>query len=154
MADSKRLRILTAIAGLLAAIDGTGSFVTSAGANVYKGFVPQLGPDDPYPCLAITVADDTVGSQKARVVQSLPIDISIVVPADAVTNDVWANVEAVLADVKRAIEGEDRTLGGLLGHERITRGSTRSLERESGGAVAGAVIRYDLPYFEEWGNPD
>lgn len=136
----------------LATIDGTGSFVTAAGTKIYQGFLPQLGPDDTYPCLAVCISDDEVGNQQARVVLQLPIDIYVVVPIGS-ESAVWTEVEAALADVKRALELEDRTLGGLLGNERVRRGPTRNLERESAGVVAGVVIRYTLPYFEEWGQP-
>jgi hypothetical protein len=153
VADSKRLTILNAIKARLAAINGVGVFVTDAGDRIFTGVLPQLGPDDAYPCLVVYAADDSVGNQQSRVMLSLPVEIAVVVPVDALAKDEWDRVEAALADVKRAIELPDRTLGNRLVQDRLRRGSTRMLDRDPGSTVAGVVIRYELPYYEEWGEP-
>ena len=65
-----------------------------------------------------------------------------------------ALVEDVIGDVKTAIETSDRTLGGLLSHQRdIRRGPTRFLERESGDDIIAAGITYIVEFVEGWGAP-
>ena len=73
-----------------------------------------------------------------------------VVKAD--TESPWSTVEAIVADIKKAIE-TDQDLAGTLLPRGLTRGKTRPFDRESGGEFVGAGVEYRLLYAEEWGAP-
>ena len=64
----------------------------------------------------------------------------------------WILIEAMLGDVKRAMELSDRTLGGLV-QRQIERGATRILPRESGARTVGVMVPYVVPFTERWGAP-
>jgi hypothetical protein len=72
--------------------------------------------------------------------------------AKADLDDPYLAVEAVLGDIKRAIELEDRSLGGLV-DQRFERGRTRPFEREEGSTAVGVIVPYIVPYYESWGAP-
>jgi hypothetical protein len=125
-------------------------FVTDAGATVFMGEVLSLGESDPDVVLALVVADDFVRSQQVTVALTLQVEIQALARAELAQP--WVIVEAVLGDIKRAIELEDRTLGGLV-RQQVLRGVTRTLPREPGTPTVGVGVTYLLPYVEEWGTP-
>ena len=148
---STRAAILAGIVTRLQAIDGTtDEFETTAGAHVVLGDVLALGPDDPDVVIGVLPQDDVVSYQGEQLSIQWPIEIQAVVKVDLV--DGWQVVEAVLADIKRAIELPDRTLGGLV-RRQIERGTTLTLEREPGSSTMGVGIVYVAPYTEVWGHP-
>lgn len=147
---SKRQLILEAIVDRLEAIEPGNDFLTDAGENVYLGFEPPFGPDDPDRAIAVTVDDEQAQRTQANVLSLLPIQIAAI--ARASIDAPWIAVEEVLADIKRAIELDDRTLGGLLNH-RLERGNTSTLERDEGSETVGAVITYNAQIVEGWGTP-
>lgn len=126
-------------------------FVTDAGGQVFLGEAPQLGQDDPSHALALVLDDDEVNSQGYLFV-TLPVVVQALAKADL--NEPWVAIEAMLGDIKVAIEQTegDRTLGGLLKSE-LRRGSTRTVPREPGGTTVGAAITYRCEYVERWGTP-
>src|SRR5690554_2308834 len=93
----------------LPAINGAPPDSTAIGNVHFLYQVPALGPDDPAEALAIIPEPDTVGWQKQRALVDLPIVIAAVVKAERAR--AWHFVEAAIADIKRAIEQPDRTLG-------------------------------------------
>lgn len=152
MADpSRRQLILEALLARVEAISIDGGFQTDVGKNVFLGAAPALGPNDPDTAVALVVGDDSAGYQGEQVVVELPIDIVALAKADL--EEPWLAVEAVLSDIKRAVELEDRTLGKLV-MRQIRRGSTRTLARETGSDIVGASIRYTAPHAEVWGHPE
>jgi hypothetical protein len=147
---SNRRQILEAVRERLQAILRSGGYHTDAGALVFLGEAPNLGPDDPAQAIAILVDDDRVIGVKTQVQIELPVSIAALVRADLDTP--WLMVEDVLADIKRAIEVPDRQLGlGRIVTSRIERGTTRTLERQDGTNVVGATVTYTIPYVEVWG---
>lgn len=152
MALSRRRRILEALKVRAEAIHGPG-FETNAGHRVFLGYAPLLGPDDPDQAIAILPGDDEVDHSGARFGIVLPVEVFAIVKASL--DEPWKLVEGVIADVKRAIETDDRTLGGLLPHDHaLSRGTTRTLEREPGTPFVGAAITYQVLYTEAWGEPE
>jgi hypothetical protein len=147
---STRQLILEAIKTRLEAIEMGDDFLTDAGAAVFLGFEPPFGPDDPDVAIAITVGVDSRQSGQANVQGRLPIQIAAIAKADL--TEPWVAVESVLADIKRAVELEDRTLGGLVNH-RLERGDTETLARDAGATTVGCVITYLADYVEGWGTP-
>lgn len=148
--DPIRLRILEAIRERLRAIHGS-SFHTNVGVSVTLGEDPRFGPDDPQHAIAIKVGEDELGNQQRHVeITRLPIEIWAVVPADLV--EPQRSLERILADIKMAIELEDRTLGGLC-RDELERDTTLPLEREEGQSFVGVRVTYTVPYSEAWGQP-
>jgi hypothetical protein len=147
-APSRRQLILEAFVTRLEAITVDNGFQTDVGLNVFFGVAPDLGPDDPNEAVALVVGDDAAGYQGEHIVIELPVDV--VALAKATLEEPWVAVEAVLSDIKKAVELEDRTLGQLV-MRQIRRGSTRTLPRETGSQIVGASIRYLAPHAEVWG---
>jgi hypothetical protein len=157
MADSRRKRILDAFKARIEVIRVEDGFETDLGLNVLMWELPAFGPDDPKQVVAIIPREDQVSAALNNIPIDLPVDVAVLVAPD-VTNP-GALIEAGLADVKKAVELEDRTLGGLLRGGRnnpggIVRGTTEPYPRVGGSQVTGASITYVLPYVEAYGYPD
>lgn len=149
-ATSIRRRVMAALIDRLAAISVNDGYETDAGASILFGEAPQLGPGDPDTALAIVIGDDAPTAQ-ASVAMMVPTPFEVHGVAKVTPEDPFNPVEAVLADIKRAVELPDRTLGGLLAE--IQRGETRGLPRDPGATTAGVAITYLLTWKEGWGNP-
>ncbi|HMJ88146.1 MAG TPA: hypothetical protein VK504_33445 [Vicinamibacterales bacterium] len=147
---SRRQQIVEVFRTRLQAIRLISGFETDAGALVLLGETPELGTDDPDQVIAIVVDDELPSHQGENVASMLPIVIAALAKADL--DEPWLAVEAVLGDIKKAVELEDRTLGGLV-PARIQRGPTRTMTREAGSVTVGVAIEYRAPLVERWGNP-
>lgn len=157
MAGSRRQRILDAFKARVEAIRIEDGFETDLGLNVLMWELPAFGPDDPKQVLAIIPREDQVAAALSNIPIDLPVDVAVLVSPELANPG--ALIEAALRDVKKAVELEDRTLGGLLRGGRnnpggIVRGTTEPYPRQSGSQVAGASITYVLPYVEAYGDPD
>ena len=149
---SRRQQILEALKGRLETIQVANGFNTDGGLSVFLGELPALGPDDPDVAIAMVVGDDEVRyPADLKMLIHLPIDVIAVAKPDSENrNKPWAMVEALLIDIKVAVELDDRQLGGLLDNT-MRRGNTRTLPRETGSDIIGASITYQLPYVESFG---
>ncbi len=154
MATSVRQQILTELLSRVATIAIMGGYQTDAGQLVLLGETPQLGPDDPPAAIALIVRDDVPSDQSSfgesvdgLTVTTLPIDIQAVVKADL--EQPWVSVEQVIADIRQAVETNDRSLGQLLTLP-LARGRTRTLVREAGSTVVGAGLEYRATFDEPW----
>jgi hypothetical protein len=147
---TRRQRILAAMLERVEQIRTENGFNTEVGWKVFLGETPILGPSDPEAALAIVIREDAVLFQAENLRIDLFLEFQALARADI--NHPWVMVEQVLADIKRAIELPDRTLGRLVPN-RITRGSVRTLPREPGSTVVGVGVTYTAPYLEAWGNP-
>lgn len=156
MPSSRRELIVAQLASRLESIAVADGFNTNLGATVLINEVPLLGEDDPASAVAmLTLQSDDTWQGKAFLVR-LPIVLLILVNCDQVadTSDAWVVLEQAIADVRRAIETEDRTLGGLLTAPfGLERGPLETLPREPGTSTLGAVLNYVAPFKEAWGNP-
>lgn len=150
MSASKRQRILEIVLQRLQAIRVEDDFQTDAGQQVFLGETPKLGPHDPDVAVAVVVQDDQPGYQGENILIGLPLEIQAI--AKATPDLSYAAAEAVLADIKKAIELEDRSLGGLV-PRTFRRGPTHSVERAEGSTEVGVGITYLFPYLEIWGEP-
>jgi hypothetical protein len=148
--SSKRQTALETVFTRLQAIKRASGYQTDAGLATYFGESPQLGPDDPDEAVAMVVGEDAVGYQGPKVVTRVPIQIQAIAKADL--EQPWATIEAVIADVKKAVELADSVPGGN-GALKIERGSTRPLDREPGSTTVGASITYTAQIHEAWGAP-
>jgi hypothetical protein len=146
---TRRLLILERLAALAAVVTRANGFASDAGLHVYLGAAPELGPDDPDEAIAIVPREDVASEPNYQNVD-LPVEIQAI--AKATLTEPWIAVEALLGAIKLAIELEDRTLGSLL-KGRMTRVSTRTLERPPGSTTIGLGVTYRCPYVEPWGDP-
>lgn len=147
---STRQAILSELLGRVGRITIGNGFATDAGQKVFVGETPVLGPDDPETAIALVVGNDTQPDEFLGddILTRLPIEVQAIARADL--DQPWLTVEAVIADVKHAIETADRTLGGLLARN-LLRGTTRTLPREPGATAIGAAVQYAAIYLETWG---
>lgn len=147
---TRRERILGEFIARLQKVRVEGGYATDAGEEILLGQVVALGPDDPAVVIAVVPGDDRPQFQGVGNFISWPIEVQGV--AGAELDHAWLMVEAVVGDIKRAIETDDRTLGGLVSRT-IERGVTRVLPREPGVDIVGAGVTYLVPYVESWGQP-
>lgn len=147
---SNRQELLSAFAARVGAIQKVDGFQTDAGLTVFLGETPALGADDPAEAIAIVVGDDEPRYQGEQILIRLPILLVALVKAEL--EEPWVAIEAILADLKTAVELPDRTLGGLV-RRQIERGQTRTLPREMGSTTVAAALTYWCPYLEVWGTP-
>lgn len=157
----KRYRIITEALRRLRLISVANGFLTDVGANVFWGFVPVLGQDDVKQAIALLIGEDELagGFQGGKVSLRLPLNIAALVsPEFRDRDEPGKQVELMLADIKRAMELDDNTFGGLLrGGNNVTglsRGTTEVFERRTGTDPIGVVITYAAPYVESWGSPE
>jgi hypothetical protein len=148
--STRRYAILAALKARVEQITRSRRFETDAGLSVFLGERPMLGPDDPETAIAIVVFDDVLKAQGTKLFMVLPVGICAIAKADL--DESWAAIEAVLGDIKTAVELEDRTLGGLL-RGPFERGQTRTIDRETGTTTVGVMVTYELQYSETWGAP-
>ena len=134
----------------LEAILVANGFGTDAGALIFLGESPTLGPDDPTAAIAMEVQEDIPSFQGEHVVVTVPVDIQAIVKADA--DEPWMTVEAIVTDIKTAVE-VDRDLAGTLIARGLMRGTVRPLDREAGSQYVGAAVQYRLLMKESWGAP-
>lgn len=148
MTLSKRQLALTELQTRLQNITVAKGYQTDAGDLIFIGEAPALGESDPTEALAIVIQPDEPGFQGEKVVIRLPVEVWAI----AKTTEPWGTVEAVVADIKTAIE-TDRDLAGTLLPRGLERGVTQALQREDGQQYVGASVAYRLVYAEEWGAP-
>lgn len=148
---SKRQLVLEAFKRRLEAIKDADGFFTNAGDYVSLWERKVFGTADPDEWLVVIPGEDSIGMQQVKVVSNLQVVIGLGVKATL--EEPWARIEQLLMDVKKAMELEDRTLGGLLTN-RLQRGSTQPFVREPGSKRLAASIVYIAPIAEVWGEPD
>lgn len=148
MSLSRRQLALQELQNRVAGISTDAGFQTDAGGQVFIGEAPTLGPDDLDAAIAIVIRPDEPGFQGEQAVIRLPVELQAI----AKTTEPWATVEAVIADIKRAVE-TDHDLGGTLLARGLERGITQPLDREDGSEFIGASVGYRLVYKETWGAP-
>ena len=153
MSVSKRQQILAEFVNRLYEITIANGFQTDAGQLVFIGERPVLGPSDPDASIDVVVSTDDPGFQGEKVFVTLPVTVRAVVRVDSVNGATpWGTVEAVIADIKKAIE-TDHDLSGLLVQRGLERGPVEPRDREPGDEIVGAGVQYNLKYTEQWGAP-
>jgi hypothetical protein len=122
-------------------------YQTDAGLTLFVGATRQLGPDDPNTAICVLVRDDAATDLGGDVSTTLPVECQAIgkVTLDAA----WLTVEAIIADIRKAIETGDRTLDGLLTRD-LVRGRTRALPRDPGSTQIGAGVEYRATFLESW----
>lgn len=154
MAATRRRNLLAAITARLEAITIDGGFETDAGREIFLGQDADLGDNDPDAVLAVSFGEERPTSSQVKLCYDLPISIKAVVKANL--DDPWMTIEDMIGDIKKAMELEDRTLGGLVNRNAnhgILRGPVTALQRETGSSTVGAEVQYIAPLVEPWGAP-
>jgi hypothetical protein len=155
MAQSRLELILEAAKGRLEAISTTGGYSTDAGQAVYLGAVPALGPHDDTAAIALLPGFENLkvvgGFNQFTLV--LQIQALVFVPSDERLSDSFLTALAMLADIRKAMELEDRTLGGKLGGNGLEAGLPSLVERETGSQFVGVQMEYRGLVKNDWGNP-
>jgi len=147
---SRRQDIIDELKDRLDNITVANGYQTDAGALVLVGQAPALSETDPQQALALIIGADSVGYQGEDKQISLPVTVHALVRADL--DDPAAAAEAVIADIKKAIE-QDHNLGGLLKARGLVCGTTTSAMREQGSEYVGGTVSYELLFAEKWGAP-
>lgn len=155
-AASQRELLLDALIDRLEAITVVGGFNTNAGQAVHLGELPVYGDDsDPAAAIAVVVEDDDVKQFQHKGLIDLPLSIQAFAKVTTAIGLrlAYRDAERVLADIKRAVELPDRTMGGLVKWLGLERGTTTTLKREAGSQFVGIAINYVAQMHETWGAP-
>jgi hypothetical protein len=155
-APSAREAAIEELQARLSRITRGNGFNTDAGSQICLMERPVFGPDDPPAAISIIIPEDSPNpSQREHVITLVQFTVQAIVPAAVEWQSwvPWREIERIIADIKRAVELPDRTLGGALITDGLTRGSTRALEREPGSEVVGGAVDYRGVFGEVWGAP-
>lgn len=154
MSSPKLQRILTAVGTRAAAVLTAGGYYTNCGANVrYTRREPNR---EDAPCFHVWLGERTaeeVKNKRARTAQT--ITVAGYVPTEYGDHHEQIAIQ-ILADIQRAVELEDETLGGLL------QGSVYGLAWQSdeiylpdeGETVVAAAVTYAIPHIRKSGDPE
>ena len=149
MSDPLALQIIDGIATRLAAIDGTGDFHTAPTA-VYQG--NRTLDDDELALVVFSGKEKGGDASHPRIAAELEVHVEGQHPlADKEDGERQANL--LIADVQRAVELADRTLGGLA--RRFVKYAGRVVAYPQDGArLVHVRVSYNVGYHRTFGNPD
>lgn len=154
--NSKRIGALTELRRRLERITRANDFATDAGQTVFLGEAPGLGHHDPEVAIAVVVGDSTEAHRGMSDVIESVVVVSLQAfarSAPAHKVDPFLAAEDVVADIKRAVELEDRSLEGWCLSTGMSRGAVRPARRMEGSEYVGAAVDYVLTFEERWGHP-
>ena len=140
---TRRQDIITELIDRVSAITKTNGFSTNAGRNVYVGEIVKLGENEPDSAIAIVIGNETVIGQRVKVIYDLDIEIQALVKAQL--DQPWALAEVMIGDIKKAVELEDRMLGGAVngnGQSGLERSGVEVINREPGSNQVGVSVFY------------
>ena len=155
---SIRRQILEALKARVIQITKNNGYLTDAGKLVLLGEHPDITPEDLEVAIAFVIGSDDfdqelyIGDGGPADVLSIRLPVGIAAIARADLDNPLLALEDVLHDIKKAVEVDDRTLGGLVAD--ILRGPTVAHDREEGSDIVGVSVTYYLLYSETWGSPD
>jgi hypothetical protein len=148
---TRRARIVEEIYRRLRTIRQVDGFETDCGETAAIGEVAELGPDDPAQAIRLAIGDEEVRWQTAGKALLVTLPFSVRALSRAKT-DPWTAIEAMVGDIKRAVEvGDPFTVG--VPNVVFERGPVMTLEREPGSVTVGAGVTYRVAYKESWGAP-
>lgn len=161
MADSVALRAIYAIRTRLYAIDGTGSYNTAAGEQVFisRGKIDETV----LPCLIIFPGEEVAAPSSGEGTPSgqsramkIAFDVSVEGHIEAGQANTGEQLEFLKADIKRAVLLFDEptlTDSGFAIGPIGYLGST-PLPRENGSATEAVQCRFRVIYTERFGDPN
>jgi len=152
---ARRQLILTALAERLKAISIADGYQTDAGLGaIWLGQDIDLDEKDPGAVLLISAGVERFVGSQAKLYSEWPLSIKAVVKADL--DDPLMSAEGMIADTQKAVELDDRTLGGLVnwnGQHGLILDSIAALEREPGSPTVGIEVVYIAKLQRSWGDP-
>ena len=153
MSAPKRLRILYAVRDRLQVINQAAGYYTDVGRDVR---LDRRDPDLEHAplCHLYFEAGEVQRTQNER--QSIDQPVTIVAVAPLKSHEPEELGEMLLADIQRAVELNDRSLGGLLSlaTEGLQPVAFEISMPESGSNVVAAAISYAAPYIRPSGDPE
>lgn len=145
----KLLSILKAIQSRLEAVDGTGSFNTKIGQTVIRG-QRQFSENE----LPASVCFMPGRSVEAEAGERAKLGSTVVIESHHTTGEHPEDTAIeMLADIQRAVELEDDTLGGLL-RGRLSFVSDLISYPEDAGSYVSVQVVYSIPHVRHYGDPD
>lgn len=151
MAASLRQQIIEAFLARIQRITVENGYDTNAGERVFLGESPELGEDDPPNAIAIVIGETSPQYQGMNVFETIPFEFQALAKV-ADLDFPYIATEVILGDIIRAVEQDDRTLGGLVTRQ-IELGTIRTLPREPGMTTVGMSVTYFAPHVRSWGRP-
>lgn len=151
---SKAKQLAQAIYERIAAITIANGYNTDIGLKVFRG--RRTADEKDVPMSFIVEGDDEVLEQKGNEVR---IAVPFAVEGHTVCDPDNPNdaVHDIVADLKKAIFGGDRTFGGLVrgpnGGQPLQYAGRTIGEREDGAKVVGAAILFKAEITESLSNP-
>jgi hypothetical protein len=150
---SRRQLIVEEMFNRVQAISQANGFQTDVGLRAFLGEKGELGPDDPDQAVVLIAGDEESGWQRPGLAFLLVLPFSVRALAKDSLDVPWLTIEAIVGDIKTAIEaGGDARFGGLLNSE-IERGPVVVLDREPGSQTVGAAVVYRCSWKECFGAP-
>jgi|GEM_PF-6312965 len=150
MSDPKLLTIIKAIETRLLAIDASGLFNTDIGSTVVRG--KRNFQSDELPACCCYLLPRTFEDAPAHG-DRLKMDATVVVESHGATGDHPEDTAILMmADIQRAIELEDETLGGLVIGKLQYQGDAISYP-DDGGKHVSVQVQYAIPHMRHYGDP-
>lgn len=153
MSRPKLLRILQSVADRLPVVSQAAGYYTDIGQDVRLDRQPPA--DAELPCVLVFLGERVrEGNTDARAKAQQSLTVAGFVPIDGRGSEVQA--AELLADIQRAVETEDSTLGGLLlaSQYGLTWAGDEVLTPDVGENVVGAQVVYAIPHIRKSGDPE
>ena len=151
MSEPKLLRIVKAVAGRLSSIDGTGQYYTKVGNSVVRCNSTRQFSESELPACVCYLTPRTVGAESF---EEQKINSQIVIEAH---HTIGAHAEdtavEMLADIQRAVETDDITLGCLV-LKRLSFAGDAIFYPEDAGNYVTVQVLYDVNHIRCYGDPD
>ncbi|RLA21065.1 MAG: hypothetical protein DRQ61_09050 [Gammaproteobacteria bacterium] len=148
MSDPKALLILKEIQARLQVIDGSGLYFTRIGRTVIRG--QRRFSENELPASACFMAPRSLESESG---ERAKMAASVVIEAHHATGTHPEDTALqMLADIQRAVELDDETLGRLLTGRLAWAGDQVSYPEEAGGFVSVQAV-YLIPHIRHYGDP-
>jgi hypothetical protein len=149
---TKREAVIGAMLERLAAITKANGFATDAGATLHVNEHLGEGPDDPASGLMVLIGDEGQNWQQPGLACIVQLPITVAAITKTALTESWKLTEALIGDVQRAMELEDRHLNKLLCQELIV-GPVRAYQRDAGSDEVGSTVTYVATFKRGWGTP-
>ncbi len=151
MSSPKLYKIIDAIAKRLEVIFQEDGFYTNMGLSVIR---TQRAPQaDEMPCCIVYLGERSAESQQCDRTRCTML-INVIGYAERLPDAEQLGMQ-IMADIQRAVELEDTTLGGLLrGQFGLGFESEEIFVPEVGANVVGARVTYSAPNVRIYGDPE
>ncbi len=149
--SSKLQRIIDAVADRLAVINTGAGYYTDIGNSVFRN---QRDPqENELPCCLVFFGERAAETQQCENIRTA-MTITVIGYTERLSDSEDQGTQ-ILADIQRAVELADDTLGGLLrGQFGLAFVSDEIFMPEVGANAAGARVTYSAPHVRIYGDPE